>query len=125
MSENSFSKLPVLDDAQINMLKETAPDDAAELFTELKDLFEEESEPLLAKLEQSIRERDCTGVARSAHALAGSSSNIGYLRLSKMVRALENSDLNRSTEALQQDLSDIQQTYAETRQAMADLIDSL
>ncbi len=125
MSENSFSSLPVLDDTQILMLKETAPDDAAELFTELKDLFEEESEPLLAKLERSIQELDRAGIERSAHALAGSSSNIGYLRLSKMVRALENSDLSRSPEALQKDLAEIKQVYAETRQAMSDLINSL
>lgn len=125
MSELPLSQIPLLDEAQISMLKETAPEDAAELFTELKDLFEEEGEPLLERLGRAIHQQDVTGIERSAHALAGSSSNIGYLKLSKLVRELEHSDLSRPVEVLQTELDELKRVYSESSQAMQVLIDSL
>lgn len=125
MPEIPLSNTPLLDDAQIEMLKETAPDDSAELMIELKGLFDEESQPLLRGLDKGVQQGDRLEIARCSHALAGSSSNIGYLRLAKLVRAFEFSDLSRSIPELEKDLAEIKSVYMESGRAMDALIRDL
>lgn len=125
MSEESLSEVSLLDSSQIDMLKETAADDASELFRELKDLFDEETGPIMQELEQVVKEPNPHRIERLAHSLAGSSSNLGLLRLSQQARTLENSDLTRPHDELAAEVEQLKTLYEESCQALEDLIREL
>jgi len=89
MEIQEIKQLPLIDEDQIAMLVEAGEDGAADLIEELLDLFRSEAEPLLA----NVREAAASGVvkpaARPSHALAGSSANLGGMRLAKLSKAME------------------------------------
>lgn len=87
--QDTFGKTPLIDEEQIEMLVETGEDAAAELIEELIDLFVEESEPKLEEIPGNIERGEVERVVRNAHAIAGSSANLGALRLSEIARCLE------------------------------------
>ncbi len=60
-----------------------------ELLTELADLFLEDVPPRLEALREAIEGGDAASVGRAAHALKGSSANMGALRMSTICAELE------------------------------------
>ena len=95
MEMSEFNSLPLIDDDQIEMLVEAGEDAAAELIQELLDLFKSESTPHLQTLKDALAELDFTTASKVAHALAGSSANLGGLRLAKVAKAIEHAaDVN-------------------------------
>lgn len=114
MDIQSLSKIPLLDQEQISMLVETGEDEAADLIQELLDLFIEEGEPRLDHLSSMIRAKDAEQVARDAHALAGSSSNIGALRLSKVAKWIEGEAKEGSLGSLDEFYAYMRACYSET-----------
>lgn len=89
MDINEINNLALIDDDQIQMLVEAGEEAAAELIQELLDLFKAESEPHLTTLKSAFAESNFPAVSRVAHALAGSSANLGGLRLAKLAKAIE------------------------------------
>lgn len=71
------------------MLIEAGASESLELFREILDLFEEES---IRKLEELAACQECgdfDGMGRSAHALAGSSANIGGREVWQQAKEIE------------------------------------
>lgn len=95
---------PVIDREQLDMLVEAGGEAAADLIQELLDLFKGESEPKLETLQGLLAAQDRAQLAKTAHALAGSCSNLGAMRLSKLCKVLE---LN----AAHYDFADLEQAH--------------
>ncbi|MEX0325223.1 MAG: Hpt domain-containing protein [Puniceicoccaceae bacterium] len=86
--ENSPGDL--LDTEQMQMLLEAGGDDSLDLFNEILSLFEEESRAKFDELKAARESGDYEGFRRAAHALAGSSANIGGRTVWLMARDMEN-----------------------------------
>ncbi|MEX0331635.1 MAG: Hpt domain-containing protein [Puniceicoccaceae bacterium] len=80
----------LLDPEQIQMLLETGADDSMDLFNEILALFEEESSAKFDEMKATREKGDYEGFSRAAHALAGSSANIGGRAVWLMARDMEN-----------------------------------
>ncbi len=79
----------LLDLEQLQMLLEAGAGDSFDLLREIVGLFEEESHAKLAELKAGLVAGDYGSVGRAAHALAGSSANIGGRRVWQLARELE------------------------------------
>ncbi len=82
---------PLLDAEQVKMLISSGGEEPAELIAEILGLFNEESQANLAALETGRNEGDASAVCKAAHALAGSSANIGAAKLWQAAKAVEQS----------------------------------
>lgn len=120
-----IAQAPLIDDEQIEMLIETGEDAAAELIEELLNLFVEEAGPKLEDLQNAIQRGDQAEAARDAHAIAGSSANLGALRLSKAARMLEHSAKSTPTAELMELLAYLRGCYADSVQLFRGQIERL
>ena len=80
----------LLDPEQITMLIEAGADNSLDLFNEILALFEEESRAKLAELKVCRDNGQYESLGRAAHALAGSSANIGARQLWQDAKVVEN-----------------------------------
>jgi len=80
----------LLDPDQIKMLIEAGASDSLELFNEILALFEEESRSKFKELHAGMEAGNFDSVGRAAHALAGSSANIGGREVWLRARDIEN-----------------------------------
>jgi HPt (histidine-containing phosphotransfer) domain-containing protein len=60
-----------------------------EFVRELMDLFMEDARERVEELRSAVTGQDADAVARSAHKLKGSSSNVGAMRVSELAKILE------------------------------------
>lgn len=91
MDENlSKNQSQLLDPEQIQMLLEAGADDSLDLFNELISLYEEESQEKLEEISATHRDGDFDKLGRAAHALAGSSANIGGREVWQQAKEIEN-----------------------------------
>jgi HPt (histidine-containing phosphotransfer) domain-containing protein len=115
MEDNSkYKQSHLLDPEQIQMLLEAGADDSLELFTELIGLFEEESQVKLEEIRNSHSDGDFESLGRAAHALAGSSANIGGREVWLKAKEVENLCKSGQGNETGHLLEDLQSTYAET-----------
>ena len=89
MELEELKDLPLIDAEQLEMLVEAGEDGATELLEELLGLFELEARPQLESLKGSLAVGDHAAMVRPAHALAGSSANLGGHRLARLAKTLE------------------------------------
>ncbi len=103
MDYGNWMDKPLLDDSQIKMLSEADDGDFA-LLTELKEIHVNETEPLIKELKLAIQQEDGSQIIRKAHAIAGSSANLGLMRFSYLMRHIEydNIDSAEMPELLEQ-----------------------
>ena len=87
--DNRFNN-SLLDHEQLQMLIEAGASESTELFKEILELFEEESDRKLVELQEQKVSRDFENMSRSAHALAGSSANIGGREVWLQAKEIEN-----------------------------------
>lgn len=120
-----IATLPKIDPEQFNMLVETGEDAAAELIIELVDLFQQEAGPRLDSLQASLEAQDAVAMARHAHALAGSSANLGAQRLWRVCKIMEESAPRPDWERLSACMGLVRHEYEETLGAFQIAIDGL
>ena len=104
---------PLLDSEQVQMLISSGGDEAVDLISEILELFREESEANLSALESARKAGDLSELGRAAHALAGSSANIGAGRLWQAAKSLEHSAKEGSLPSAEA-IEDLQSLYQET-----------
>jgi HPt (histidine-containing phosphotransfer) domain-containing protein len=104
---------PLLDSEQVQMLISSGGDEAVDLISEILELFREESEANLSALEYRRKEGDLSEMGRAAHALAGSSANIGAARLWQSAKSLEQSAKEGSLPEAEE-IEDLKSLYEET-----------
>lgn len=89
MEIDEIGQLPLTDEEQLSMLVEAGEEGAAELIEELLGLFQSEAAPQLGMVKDAVGRRMAAEASRPAHAIAGSSANLGGLRLAKLAKAME------------------------------------
>lgn len=77
--------MDILDHAMLESIYELGE----ELHDELIQMFEEEFEPRLEKIQKAIEEKNPQALAETAHSLKGSCGSIGALQLRKFVAEME------------------------------------
>jgi HPt (histidine-containing phosphotransfer) domain-containing protein len=90
MEEFNNKQNHLLDSEQIKMLLEAGADDSLDLFNELIGLYEEESQDKLEEIRRFNSAGEYDALGRAAHALAGSSANIGGREIWVKAKEVEN-----------------------------------
>jgi len=93
MSEPNPYALPtseLLDPEQLQMLLEAGASDSGELFREIFGMFEEESLNKMEEIKAFAAEGKSEELSRSAHAIAGSSANVGGREVWLQAKEIEN-----------------------------------
>lgn len=122
----SFSDFPILDDEQVEMLTESGSPGAAELIMDLLDLFESESQGKFSEIDDALKNSDMRALERAAHAIAGSSANIGGKRLWKLCKSIEeNAKEGRNEGDIPEQIKQAKTLYRETIQALRNLVQEL
>lgn len=93
----------VMDMDQVDELRSIPGEGEMDLFADVAGLFLRTTPKLLAELEKAIQEGEVEGVAKRAHMLKGSASNLGAFRLSEKSHLLE--------QAAQQGRSDLKNFF--------------
>ncbi len=100
------------------MLVDASGDESLDLFMEILELFEQESVVKLKEL-RSLREAGSFDLmGRSAHALAGSSANVGGLEVWKKAKKIENLCKISCGEEAAACLDDLELSYKKTLVAL-------
>lgn len=81
---------PLIDPEQISMLVEAGAGESLDLFNEILGLFQEESLVKLQQIHASATAQDYENMGRAAHALAGSSANVGGREVWLRAKDIEN-----------------------------------
>ncbi len=74
---------------KIEELKTLSDDPSDNFFKSLIEIFEQRSPSILKEIEQSLVEQDFFQIEKKAHALKGSSSNIGAEKVSQICGEIE------------------------------------
>ena len=96
------------------MLIEAGAGESIELFKEILGLFEEESKIKLAAIRETADSADFDALSRAAHALAGSSANIGGREVWLKAREIENLCKAGNGDQAVARVSDLEDTYQKT-----------
>jgi histidine phosphotransfer protein HptB len=80
--------VPPLDASTLESLYELGDADDG-FVAELLETFVDQSRAIVRSLRRAFMARDSVGFGRAAHTLAGSSMNVGALRLAELARAVE------------------------------------
>lgn len=100
-----------LDYETLKTLKDVMEDD----FALLIDTFIQDSSERIRTLHDVIQGTDADLIRRAAHSFKGSSSNIGAPQLSALCSALEKKALASNFDGLANDLSGIEQEFAQVQ----------
>jgi len=76
--------------------------------------FWRSSDTLIRALQEQLGRGDFTEASRTAHALKGSSLNVGAMRLSCAARAIEDACRTKDTESALKRVTVVEKQYAET-----------
>lgn len=126
MEENSKDKQShLLDPVQIQMLLEAGAEDSLELFSELIGLYEEESQEKLVEIRKHYGDQNFDSLGRAAHALAGSSANIGGSQVWMKAKEVENLCKSGNGDEAGLLVENLQSTYDETIAALHAFISQL
>lgn len=112
----------LLDPEQINMLLESGADDSLALFIEILGLFEQESQAKFDELRATRESGDHVAFSRAAHALAGSSANIGGRAVWLLARDMENLCKRGEPEKAVARLPELERLYQETLVQMKEYV---
>lgn len=115
---DSQTDMPLLDADQIEMLAESGSEDSLDLFAEILELFEQESQIKIEELRQLRDAGSYDSMGRAAHALAGSSANIGGLQVWRKAKDIENLCKNASGPEAAAELDKLEALYEETLEAL-------
>ena len=108
----------LLDMEQLEMLVEAGGDDSSSLINEILGLFETESIEKLGEIRDFVTRSSFDQLSKAAHALAGSSANIGGSELARQAKEIE--DLckkERGAEAIEL-IEPLESTYRDTIRAL-------
>jgi HPt (histidine-containing phosphotransfer) domain-containing protein len=84
---------------------------------EILDAFWRSSDNLIRALQEQLQRGDLVEASRTAHALKGSSLNVGAMRLSCAARSIEDACRTRDANGALKRLENVETQYAETVEA--------
>ena len=115
----------LIDSEQIEMLIEAGASESMELVSELLDLYEGESRQKIDDLKAHAASADYEAMGRSAHALAGSSANVGGKQVWQMAKQMENDCKEGRGEAVIPRLEALEDVHNRTMVALRAFIERL
>lgn len=116
--EGSGCAAGLLDSEQLQMLIEAGGDDSLSLLREIFILFESESVEKLKDLHSCRASGDYELLGKAAHALSGSSANIGGRKLAAQAREIENLCKERRGPEAAVKIEELESSYRETINAL-------
>lgn len=125
MASNLNINPALLDSDQILMLIETGEDSAAELLQELLELYESECEVKLSELRVAINRGESLSASKLAHAIAGSSANIGARKIWQMAKHVEETSKAGNSDSCASTVDELDQLYALTIKELRGIIRDL
>jgi CheY-like chemotaxis protein/HPt (histidine-containing phosphotransfer) domain-containing protein len=108
----------VLDLAVLQNLRELQLPDGSDVLAKVIELFSEDTPKRLAEIKAIIERGDAAALARSAHALKGSSGNLGASRLAKLSVELETASLKDNLDKAPGLLARLETEFGQVRQAL-------
>lgn len=114
------SEGPVLDPETIAELLDL-DDGAGEFLDELIEAYNSDSPMRIAEIERCLGAGDASGMAKAAHALKGSSGNIGAKRLMTAAFQLEKSGKAGNLEGCAAQLASLKAEYGSAKEAFSEL----
>jgi len=111
-----------LDPETIASIRALAGDEGDDFLRELIGIFLEDTPLRFAEMDEALRAGDASKLARAAHSIKGSSSNVGALTLRTEAEALEQKShhgLEGATEAVQR----LRQEFVRTKEALNALLE--
>ncbi|NDV61150.1 Hpt domain-containing protein [Puniceicoccales bacterium CK1056] len=111
----------LLDREQLDMLIEAGGDDSTSLLDEIFGLFESESREKLEELQNYKAQADYEKLGKAAHALAGSSANIGGRELARQAKQIEDLCKSQNGEEAATLVDSLEITYRDTILALKKL----
>jgi HPt (histidine-containing phosphotransfer) domain-containing protein len=110
---------PVIDAQKLQTIKDLGePDDEDDFFKELLKLFFQRCPVLLADLDKALSDMDPVKLERSAHALKGTSGNLGAILMMKLAEQLESMGRFADTQHAKEVLTELKRIYPLTRQEL-------
>lgn len=88
--DNNEQSYSLLDLSQVNMLLDSGGEESIELINEILVLFEEESRAKFSDLKTAKEKADAEAFGYAAHAISGSSANIGGVVVWQKAKSMEN-----------------------------------
>jgi len=113
-ASHSPNSVALLDLEQLHMLLEAGASDSFGLLREILDLYEEESRVKLGELQAGLDSGDHASMGRAAHALAGSSANIGGRAVWQQAKELEDSCKNGQGPDMPAKVQSLEEVYWRT-----------
>ena len=114
----------LIDVEQIQMLIEAGAAESLELVTELLDLYEGERKQKLDDIRDKASTGDFEALGRAAHALAGSSANVGGKRVWDMAKQMENDCKEGRGASAVQSIDTLEKVHAGTMIALRSYLDT-
>jgi len=90
-----------------------------DLIVELIDLYLEDAPLRMASLQEAVAEADGGGIKRAAHALKGSSANLGARRVAELCEQLERAEDDNSLQEVRALLLSLEREFEFVRQTFS------
>lgn len=115
---NEQDHLSLLDKEQLQMLVDAGGSESYDLFNEILELYIEESAAKIEEIKAHRDSGDYDMMGRAAHALSGSSANIGGLRVWKISKEMENLCKEENGPQAAAHIEDLESVYMRTVEAL-------
>lgn len=110
---------PTIDAQKLQAIKNLAePDDDDDFFKELLSIFFQRCPALLTELDAAVAGKDPVKLERAAHALKGTSGNLGAMMMMKLAEQLEVMGHSGKVENALQVLTDLHKVYPITKKEL-------
>lgn len=110
---------PTIDAQKLQAIKNLAePDDDDDFFKELLNIFFQRCPALLTELDAAVAGKDPVKLERAAHALKGTSGNLGAMMMMKLAEQLEVMGHSGKVENALQVLTDLHKVYPLTKKEL-------
>jgi len=110
---------PIIDAQKLQAIKNLAePDDDDDFFKELLNIFFQRCPALLTELDAAASTKDPVKLERAAHALKGTSGNLGAIMMMKLAEQLEMMGRSGKVENALEVLTDLHKTYPVTKKEL-------
>jgi len=98
--------------------------DEDDIVPKLVELYLEDTPPRIVSLREAVGRTDVDEIKSIAHAMKGSSANIGALRMSALCAELESQDSSKDESAMDELATEIEREFARAREALLSLVNS-
>jgi len=121
--EQSETELKTIDIEFLEKIREYCGDDD-DVVPRLVELYLEDTPPRIVSLQEAVGRADVDGMKSIAHAMKGSSANIGAVKMSALCAEMEGKDPSKSQSAVEELATEIELEFTRAREALMALVAS-